>query len=127
MKLDDTFGIHANALMLRGQRARLLASNLANADTPGYKATDIDFQAALRNELKGTTALQVTHAAHFPSPGGQGSEALYRIPYQPSIDGNTVDTQIEQAAFAENALGYEASLQFLNSRISGLIQAIRGE
>lgn len=127
MKLDDALGIHAKALMLRGERARLLASNLANADTPGYKAIDIDFQEALRNELKGKMGLWVTHAAHFPSQGGLDTEVLYRIPTQPSIDNNTVDTQMEQAAFAENALGYEASLRFLSSRISGLIQAIRGE
>jgi flagellar basal-body rod protein FlgB len=127
MKLDDALGIHAKALPIRGERARLLASNLANADTPGYLATDINFQETLRNELDGKSILQTTNAAHFSTPGGQGPEVLYRNPYQPSIDGNTVDTQIEQAAFAENALGYEASLRFLDSRISGLIQAIKGE
>ena len=129
MKLDDAFGIHGQALMLRSERARLLAGNLANADTPGYKAVDIDFDRVLQNALDGKTALRITHAAHIVAGSGfgVGAETLYRVPYQPSIDGNTVDTQMEQAAFAQNALGYEASLRFLNSRISGLIQAIRGE
>jgi flagellar basal-body rod protein FlgB len=127
---DKLFGFHAGALMLRGYRANLLASNLANAETPRYKAQDIDFKATLQQEQSAySTNLLATHAGHFTSDNAppMGAELLFRNPYQPAIDGNTVDTQVEQAEFAKNSMQYEASLRFMNGRISGLMTAIKGE
>ena len=130
ISLDSALGIHAEALTLRAQRAELLAANLANADTPNYKAKDLDF-ARLLTGLVNTAdeSLRQTHAAHRDSSGAIAGEheVLYRIPGQPTLDGNTVDTQVEQSKFLENALAYQASLTLLNQRISGLQLAIRGE
>lgn len=129
LSFDKALGIHEDALQLRSRRLELLASNLANADTPGYKARDIDFRTAL-SQAAGQGGVQMvrTHASHLPMAGsGPGGEALYRVPNQPSLDGNTVDPQLEQAAFSENAVQYQASLDFLNSRFRGLKSALRGE
>ena len=129
VSLDKVFGIHAQALQLRAQRGELLASNLANADTPGYKAKDLDFKAAL-NHAQGqqSAALNTTHSSHKGSLAGTGSaHHMYRVPDQSSLDGNTVNTQVEQTKFAENAVRYRASLQFLNGKISSLMTAIKGE
>ena len=129
--IDDAFGIHDQALVLRARRAELLAGNLANADTPGYKARDVDFKAALEKASAGPAAsrLQTTNARHLTGnqTGIGGLNLLYRVPLQPSLDGNTVDTQAEQAAFMENAVRYQASLRFLNSRIQGLMRVLREE
>jgi flagellar basal-body rod protein FlgB len=128
LSFDKALGIHADALQLRSRRLELLASNLANADTPNYKARDIDFRAALSQAQGGDVGLMRTHASHLPMQGGGvGGEPLYRIPNQPSLDGNTVDAQLEQAAFSENAVQYQASLDFLNSRFRGLRTALKGE
>ncbi len=129
INFDSAFGIHATALSVRGHRAGVLAANLANADTPGYKARDIDFQSELRLAAQATHASQPrrTHARHLGAAPSTGYTHLYRVPMQPSLDGNTVDGQIEQAAFMDNALRYQASLQFLSGRIRGLLTAIRGE
>ncbi|TSB01562.1 flagellar basal body rod protein FlgB [Sphingorhabdus contaminans] len=110
--LDNIFGIHATALKLREQRMSMLASNIANAATPGYKARDIEFSSALKLAEQ-----------------GQSSEAAiqYRIPVQPSLDGNTVELATEQTAFAENALAYRSSLSFLQGRIGTLTRALKGE
>jgi len=125
--IDRAFGVHAEALQLRARRGELLASNLANADTPNYKARDIDFRSAL-SEAQAATTLATTHAGHLHAQGGAGSaQAMYRVPGQSSLDGNTVDTQIEQSKFAENAVRYRTSLRFLSGKISGLMTAIRGE
>jgi flagellar basal-body rod protein FlgB len=112
MASDSLFGIHATALKLREQRMAILASNIANAATPNYKARDLDFGAAL--------AL---------AENGQSSQTAvaYRIPLQPSLDGNTVELATEQTAFAENALSYRSSLSFLQGRISTLSRALKGE
>jgi flagellar basal-body rod protein FlgB len=110
--LDNMFGIHATALKLREQRMTMLASNIANAATPGYKARDIEFSSALKLAEQGQspeTAIQ------------------YRIPVQPSLDGNTVELATEQTAFAENALAYRSSLSFLQGRIGTLTRALKGE
>lgn len=126
--LDNFFGLHAQSLQLRGQRHELLASNIANADTPGYRARDLDFSAALQQaQGQGGSTLARTHSRHM-SVNGQGADAnvVYRTAVQPSQDGNTVDVQMEQAAFAENALRYQASLEFLNGRIRSLMTAIKG-
>ncbi len=131
--LDQVFGIHADALLLRAKRAEILASNLANADTPNYKARDINFKALLEQARGGAAAdgglpLEVTHADDLrASSAGLGRlQLLYRVPLQPSLDGNTVNAQVEEAAFAKNAVQYEASLTFLNDRIHRIMQALKG-
>ena len=128
--LDKHFGIHAQALMVRGRRAQTLASNLANADTPNYKARDFDFKALLDNaRANQSVAARRTHSAHLRGTGSAAGDGnlLYRIPQQPSLDGNTVDAQVEQSQFAQNAVHYQASLHFLNSKITGLIRVLREE
>ena len=129
MKLDDAFGIHEQALKLRSQRAELLASNLANADTPGFKARDFDFKQVLKGEMAQPVQLKRTHQNHISTATNtiSPSQLLYRVPGQPSLDGNTVDTQLEKGAFSANAMEYQASLRFLSGKIEGLKRAIRGE
>jgi len=129
LSFDKALGIHAEALQLRSRRLELLASNLANADTPNFKARDIDFRAALNDAGHGQgLRMARTNASHLPSgPAGAGLEPKYRVPSQPSLDGNTVDPQLEQAAFSENAIQYQASLDFLNARFRGLRTALKGE
>jgi len=129
LSFDKALGIHADALQVRSSRLELLASNLANADTPNFKARDIDFRAALGHAQQGQgVAMNRTHSAHL-SVGmpGLGMEPQYRVPSQPSLDGNTVDAQMEQAAFSQNAVQYQASLDFLNARFRGLRTALKGE
>lgn len=114
---------------MRSYRAELLASNMANADTPGYKARDIDFKQALGAATLQPPRMKTTHQNHISSAtsGLSPAHLRYRIPTQPSLDGNTVDMQVEKSAFAANALEYEASLGFLNGKIKGLKKAIRGD
>jgi flagellar basal-body rod protein FlgB len=107
---DKMFGVHETALKLRSQRMAVLASNIANAATPNYKARDFDFEAALK-----------------AAGQGMAPELEYRVPLQASLDGNTVELATEQTAFAENAIGYRASLTFLNSRIGSMMRALKGE
>lgn len=125
--LDSALGIHEQAVKLRAQRAELLAANLANADTPHYRARDIDFKAALTSAQAANLPLAATDAGHLHGTGGIDPALYYRNPRQTSLDGNTVDTQVEQAEFAQNALRYSASLTFLGSKIKGLMGAIRGD
>lgn len=127
--IDSALGVSPQVLALRSQRMELLAANLANADTPGFKARDIDFAAAMRAAEGSQSGLARTHARHIANDGGagDGAEPLYRMPSQPSLDGNTVETQREHAAFMDNAVRYQASLQFLDGRISSLRTAIRGQ
>jgi flagellar basal-body rod protein FlgB len=135
INLDSYLGVHAQALGLREKRTELLARNLANADTPGYKARDLDFRAALAG-AEGATApgtLQTTTPGHIGAvdatlaPGSTESFLKYRTPLAPSLDGNTVDAQLEQAAFADNAVRYQATLSFLTSKFRSLMTAITGE
>jgi len=129
ISFDSALGIHARALMVRSRRNELLASNIANADTPGYKARDIDFRAIL-DSAGNPAGLRTTHQNHLSLSGESGiagAELLYRVPNQPSLDGNTVDPDLEKAAFAENALRYNASLTFLDRKFKGLILALKGE
>jgi len=126
--IDKAFGVHGTALQLRAERSQLLAANLANADTPGFKARDIDFRQALAGAQSAVAPLRVTQENHFADVGSNAApQALYRVPLQPSLAGNTVDVATEQAAFGENANRYLASLNFLNGRIRGLMTALRGE
>ena len=129
LTIDSALGIHPEALKVRARRTEVLASNMANADTPGFKARDIDFKAALSQAQHQMHQPTQTRAGHLPgtSAGMPGGESLYRIPLQPSLDGNTVDIQTEQAAFAENAVQYQASLRFLTGKFQGLQRAIKGE
>ena len=129
ISFDSALGIHQQALSLRSQRAEMLASNIANADTPGYKARDIDFRSALANvEAQTTGGLSRTDAKHIQiSSAGNNAEVLYRVPNQSALDGNTVDGLIEKSAFADNALRYEASITFLSGKLKGLMSAIKGE
>jgi len=113
---QSLFGIHAAALELQSQRMGMIASNIANAATPNYKARDIDFGAA----LKASEAGGDTDAAAAKS-------VLYRVPVMPSLDGNTVELQNEQLAFSENAVGYSATLEFIRNRVDTVTRAIRGE
>ena len=129
--IDRAFSIHDDALMLRSRRSSILAANIANADTPDYKARDIDFRAMLQDmsskESK-SLGMTKTHAKHLgDAPVHAASEIKYRNPLQPSLDGNTVDMHAEQARFSKNALEYQTSLTFLNSKISGLKLAIKGQ
>lgn len=129
--LDNALGLHEAALKVRAQRLEVLSSNIANADTPNYKARDLDFKAVLSGYQSNATsaaALKTTHANHLQQPGGVMAGALqYRNPMQPSIDGNTVDPQVEKSKFMENALQYQATLNFIDGRISSLRKAIRGD
>ena len=129
--LDKAMGIHEAALYVRARRSSVLASNLANSDTPNYKARDIDFKQVLHNaaEMNADSKVSITNAKHI-QPGGfnaQSAELLYRHPYQPAIDGNTVDAQIEKTKFAENSVQYQTSLNFLTGKIKTLMSAIKGE
>ena len=126
---DRLFSIHDEALALRARRADVLASNLANADTPHYKARDIDFRDVLANAQGESVALQRTQAGHMTlgDQGLLGAQMGYRIPTQASLDGNTVDAQQEQARFSENAVQYQATLTFLNGDIAGMMSALKGE
>jgi len=128
MKLDDAFGIHAQALQLRARRSEVLAANLANADTPGYQARDFDFRQALAGQLAPPVRLAATSSGHIqPDQTVPGIPLSYRMPFQASLDGNTVEAEREQAEFSANALQYQASVRFLDDRIKGLLSAIRGE
>ena len=124
----NPFSSHEQALYLRASRSKILSSNIANADTPNYKARDIDFASAYREAGGGGLPLRTTRAGHQSRPAGSGfaPDVKYRIPMQPSLDGNTVEADVEQAQFAENTVRYRATLAFLNSRISGLRFAIKG-
>jgi flagellar basal-body rod protein FlgB len=127
---DNIFGIHEQALLLHGQRIGILAANLANADTPNYKARDIDFAAVLGStDAQMPLTVSVTHAAHIAPLDAElpSGELKYRNPYQASLDGNTVEMPVEQAAFSENNVRYQASLQFINSQIADLRYAIAGQ
>ena len=128
MKLDNLFGIHEEAMRLRARRSEVLAANLANADTSGYKARDFDFSAMLRKELQGPVRLAATHGRHIRTDSGPVASAQmgYRVPQQPSLDGNTVEVEREQTEFSANAMRYQASLRFLDGRIKGLMLAIKG-
>ena len=130
INFDSALGIHADALRIRSQRTELLASNMANADTPNYKARDIDFQSAMKMAASGqSAAMEATHSNHIKVSSSQFSSPAvqYRTTVQDSLDGNTVDEQIEQAQFMQNSVQYQASLNFLGARFSGLLSAIRGE
>ena len=130
--IDAHLGVHAQALAVRGRRNEMIADNMANADTPDYKARDIDFRAALQGALTGAqerVALATTQPGHL----GSGPDTLlqqltgYRTELQSAVDGNTVSMDVERAAFAENALQYEASVTFINGMLRSMNTAITGQ
>ena len=125
---ENVFGIHEQALLLQGQRVGILATNLANVDTPNYKARDIDFSAVLAHTDAAPMPLTVTDGAHIAlgDPFTPAADLKYRNPFQASLDGNTVEMPVEQAAFAENNVRYQASLNFINLRIAEMQLAIAG-
>lgn len=128
-KLDEHLSFGATALRLRAERQQVLASNIANADTPGYKAVDFDFGRALAQAMapSGSGPAAAASPGHLPLRGTAGAPAmLYRAPSQASLDGNSVELDAERAQFADNAIRYEASLRFLNGQIKTLMSAISG-
>lgn len=130
ISFDSAFGFHEKALLLLAQRSEVLAKNLANSDTPNFKARDVDFKSILQQAGGGQGGLQLatTDPSHInPGSNVDAPPLLYRVPTQPSADGNTVENQIEQAQFSENALRYEASFTFLSGSIKGLLTAIKGQ
>lgn len=134
LNLDQYVGVHAAALDVRARRTELIANNLANADTPGYKARDIDFRQAMARAAGETPTsgvhLSTTRPGHITGTASADAHSnpdlKYRTPLAPALDGNTVDAQLEQASFAENAVRYQATLTFLNAKFRGLMTAIMG-
>ncbi len=125
--MESILGIHEAALLYRAQRMDVLAANLANADTPNYQARDLDFSSALDGAFAAATRLKVTDPRHIAlDPLSHGDALKYRVPHQPSLDGNTVEADLESARYAENAVSYQASLLFAGSRISTLRAALTG-
>ena len=125
--MDSILGVHEAALLYRERRMEVLAANLANADTPNFKARDLDFAAALDDAFAASPALATTDARHLRDDSVATHAALkYRNPHQPSLDGNTVEADLELARYAENAVSYQASLLFANGKISTLRAAITG-
>ncbi|MCR6653723.1 MAG: flagellar basal body rod protein FlgB [Cellvibrionaceae bacterium] len=132
INFQQALGTFESALRLRSQRAEVLSANLANADTPNYKARDFDFHAALQSaqQQQASGGLHTTQSRHLDGglpalPGG--ASLSYRTPAQPSVDGNTVDEHIEHAEFMQNSLEFQTAFTLLNSRFKGLMSAIRGE
>ena len=124
--IDNALGVHAQALGLRSKRMEVLARNIANADTPHFKAKDIDFKSVLKQTRE--DSLQTTNNLHMPlpmeeSPGGE----KYRIPFNAAFDGNTVELNVEQAKFGQIAADYQATLNILENRVSGIRRALRGD
>ena len=123
-----SLAFYENALRFRAHRNEVLASNIANADTPNYKARDLDFGSALKSARNQTLGLTQTSELHREAWGmtRSGGKLVYRVPTQPTLDGNTVEADVEQAKFAENAVQYRASLRFLDGSIRTLKFAIKG-
>ncbi len=122
--LDNYLGVHAQALQVRTKKTELLAANLANADTPGFKAKDIDFRSALK--MASSDRMRTTDDRHFEFDDGFGAGRVqFRIPTQPSVDGNTVEAHIEQGEFMDNAMRYQATVQWLGGKFKKLKEAFQ--
>ena len=131
-RLDEAMRFHQTALNTRAYRQQVIASNIANADTPNFKARDVDFREALKGALagkSGSLALSTTSARHLAAAGASPLEAnlKFRNDQQGAIDGNTVNMDVERSAFAENAIQYQASVTFINGLITGMQRAIQGQ
>jgi flagellar basal-body rod protein FlgB len=130
ISFDKALGVHEHTMIARSKRAEILASNIANADTPNYKAKDMDFGLVLKNarSKQSSHGMSNTHEKHFKIPSAGQSETLYVTPDQPDTgDGNTVDIQLERNKFLENSMEYQASVRFLGGRIKGLKKALTGQ
>ncbi len=126
--LDNALNTHSSAILLRGKRAEILAANLANSDTPGYKARDMDFKNVFNQMKTGELAAPVSsHRRHFNISSNATLETTLRTPTKLRPDGNTVEKEVEQAAFANNSVRYLASLRFLSGDIKGIMLALRGD
>ena len=130
ISFDSVFGLHEKALVLRAKRAEVLSSNIANANTPGYKSRDFDFHQALKVAThQQSSGINRTHQSHFSGDNSDLPVRLqYILPFQTGTgDGNSVDLPSQQVAFAENAMEYQMSLRFLDGKMKGLLSAIKGE
>jgi flagellar basal-body rod protein FlgB len=136
MALDPLFGLHADALAVQRKRMDVLAGNIANSDTPNFKARDVDFAATLQQALGGSPqngdlAMAASSSGTTIATGTASGDSIpglvWRVPTQNSVDGNTVDAQIEQAKFADAALHYQASLNFVDGRVKSMLTAITGQ
>ena len=130
ISIDKLFGVHQHALQLRAERASVLANNIANADTPGYKARDIDFQSMLAARMgaqSDTLAMDKSRTTHMNSLSQPDAinGLKYRTPLHPAIDDNTVDAHLEKTEFVNNSMGYQAAFQFLNGRIKSMLTALK--
>jgi flagellar basal-body rod protein FlgB len=124
--LENPFGIHEKALGVRNQRMELISANIANADTPSFRAKDLDFQQILSNA--NPSPMAATNAKHFDTGEVENDNGIvFRTPYNSSVDGNTVEINVEQAKYGEAAAQYQATLQFLENRISGIRKSLRGD
>jgi len=129
MNLDKLFGVHSQAAQLRSYRGEVLANNIANSETPGYKSRDVDFKSILNKAESSSVNLETSHNSHIKitSSSSFQNEVYYRAPTQPSLDGNTVDMDIEKSEFSKNSVSYQVSMSFLSGKIKGMMAAIRGE
>ncbi|WED43975.1 flagellar basal body rod protein FlgB [Legionella cardiaca] len=128
LDLDKYLGIHAKALVLRDQRSSQIAMNLANVNTPNYKAQDLDFKDALSQVMTGSSQeMVVDKPNHIVGQSDFDKQLKYRTPSHVTLDGNTVDKNLEATEFARNALSYQASLTFLDGKIKSMITALKGE
>ena len=127
LNLDAYLGIHAKSLTLRDQRATQIAQNIANVNTPNYKARDIDFHQALEQAIGTQGHLSTDNPRQMQAEGEFSNTFKYRTPIHTTLDGNTVDKDIETTEFAKNSVGYQASLTFLNGKIRSMMSALRGD
>ena len=124
--IDNALGVHAQALGLRSKRMEVLARNIANADTPHFKAKDVDFRSVLKQSRE--DALNSTHNLHMKIAMEEDSGGeKYRVPFNASFDGNTVEMNVEQAKFGQVAADYQTTLNILENRVSGIRRALRGD
>ena len=124
--LDGMMTPHLQALKLAGRRSELIANNIANADTPHFRARDVDFKSVLADQV-GNGPLRTSHSRHFGAAQSASGKPMYRVPTQPAADGNTVDSQQEKAAFMANAITYQSQIGFIQSTTRKLMSAIKGQ
>ena len=126
--LNQALGVHEQALQVKSRRLEVLAQNIANADTPNYKARDIDFKAVMSAAQQPEIGMSATNVGHFGSAEGLGEEGMrFRTPFNTAFDGNTVEMSVEQAQYGKAAADYQATLSFLENRVSSVRKALRGD
>ena len=124
---ENVFGIHESALKLRARRLNVIAENIANTDTPSYKARDVDFKSVMRSTQAGINKMDMTHRSHINASRSSKDGMVYRNPLNPSADGNTVELSVQQSEFGKESARYTATMQFIENRIGGVRRALRGE